>query len=259
MVNEFGEKGGIAVAEPPVAERTEAASPVAAEGGTAGKEAVAEKVILPFEKSVECHIEPLGKLPAKPVYSFFKRLFDIVTSALALIVLAIPMAVIAIIIKISSPGPVFYRQERLGLNGVKFDVVKFRTMYIDSEKNGAQWSNGENDPRIVPQLRWIRKCRADELPQLLLGCLTGEMSIVGPRPEREVFYDEFETYIHGFRERLKVKPGLTGLAQINGGYDLKPEEKIVYDIEYIKKRSLWLDLKIIFKTVKVVLLGRGAK
>lgn len=262
MDKEFVEISGAAVAEPSAeAETAEVAEALSVAGESAAdvNEAAQDKVILPFEKKGEYQVESLGKIPAKPVYSFFKRLFDILVSALALIVLAIPMVIIAIIIKLSSPGPVFYRQERLGLNGVKFNVVKFRTMYIDSEKNGAQWSNGEDDPRIVPRLRWVRKCRADELPQLLLGCLTGEMSIVGPRPEREVFYDEFETYIHGFRERLKVKPGLTGLAQVNGGYDLKPEEKIVYDIEYIKNRSVWLDLKIMCKTVKVVLFGRGAK
>lgn len=253
------ETGGIAVAEPSVETRPAETPSAVGETDVQATAAGKEQVILPFEKRGEYQVEALGKIPSKPVYSFFKRLFDIMASAFALLVLAIPMAVIAVIIKTSSPGPVFYRQERLGLNGVKFHVVKFRTMYIDSEKNGAQWSNGEDDPRIVPRLRWVRKCRADELPQLLLGCLTGEMSLVGPRPEREVFYDEFETYIHGFRERLKVKPGLTGLAQVNGGYDLKPEEKIVYDIEYIKNRSLWLDLKILCKTVWVVIFGRGAK
>ena len=89
--------------------------------------------------------------------------------------------------------------------------------------------------------------------------LKGELSIVGPRPERECFYKEFETYIHGFSNRLKVKPGLTGLAQVNGGYDLKPEEKIVFDMEYIRERSVWIDLGIILKTVGVVVFGRGAK
>ena len=106
--------------------------------------------------------------------------------------------------------------------------------------------------------RFLRKSRLDELPQFG-AILCGKMSLVGPRPERECFYHEFETYIHGFCERLKVKPGLTGLAQVNGGYDLKPEEKIVWDVEYIKKRSLWLDAKILFKTIKVVLFRAGAK
>ena len=217
-----------------------------------------EKVILPFQKDKEYYVEPLGEIPKKRVYSFFKRLFDIVVSACALIVLAIPMAIVALIVRLSSPGPVFYRQERLGLNGKKFYVVKYRSMYVDAEKRGVQWSNGDDDPRIVPKLRWIRKCRVDELPQLW-ACFTGKMSLIGPRPERECFYDEFETYIHGFRERLKVKPGLTGLAQVNGGYDLKPEEKIVYDVDYIKRRSIFLDIKILLKTVAVVFSHEGAK
>lgn len=106
--------------------------------------------------------------------------------------------------------------------------------------------------------RFLRKTRLDELPQLW-NILKGELSIVGPRPERECFYKEFETYIHGFSNRLKVKPGFIGLAQVNGGYDLKPEEKIVFDMEYIRERSVWIDLGIILKTVGVVVFGRGAK
>ena len=222
------------------------------------EKAVASKVILPYEKTKEYYIEPLGAIEKKPLYDFFKRFFDIVISALALIVLALPMAVIAILVKIKSPGPVLYKQERLGLNGKKIKIVKFRTMSVDAEAAGAQWSQGDDDPRIFPLGRKLRKTRLDELPQLA-AVFTGQLSWVGPRPEREIFYDEFETYVHGFHERLKVKPGLTGLAQINGGYDLKPEEKIVWDVEYIKNRSLWLDVKILFKTVAVVLKHEGAK
>ena len=131
-------------------------------------------------------------------------------------------------------------------------------MTMDAESEGAQWSLGEDDERIFPLGHILRKCRADELPQFWC-ILKGDMSLVGPRPERECFYDEFETYIHGFRERLKVKPGLTGLAQVNGGYDLKPEEKIVYDVEYIKTRSMCLDIKLVFQTVTVVFGHKGAK
>ena len=129
---------------------------------------------------------------------------------------------------------------------------------MDAEKNGAQWSNGVNDARITKIGAVLRRCRADELPQLW-NIFVGDLSIVGPRPERECFYEEFETYIHGFRERIKVKPGLTGLAQICGGYNLKPEEKILFDVEYMKNRSFLLDMKIIFKTVLVVLNRSGAK
>ena len=222
------------------------------------EEATEQKVVLPFEKKGEYFVEQVGEIPKKPVYSAIKRIFDIFASAIALVILAIPMALIAMMIKIKSPGPAFYHQERLGLNGKKIDIVKFRTMNIDAEADGAQWSQGDDDPRIFPFGLKLRLHRLDELPQFW-NILKGDLSLVGPRPEREVFYDEFETYVHGFHERLKVKPGLTGLAQINGGYDLKPEEKIVYDVEYIKKRSLWLDLKIMLKTISVIFTRGGAK
>lgn len=215
-------------------------------------------VILPYEKSGEFYVESLGELEQKPAYDFAKRIFDFTASACALVILAIPMLLVAIAIKCTSPGTVFYRQQRLGLNGAKFDVIKFRSMRMDAESNGAQWSAGDKDPRITPIGSILRKSRIDELPQLIC-ILKGTMSLVGPRPEREVFYNEFETYVHGFHERLKVKPGLTGLAQVSGGYDLRPEEKIVYDMEYIQNRSFCLDLKIILRTVKVVFTHDGAK
>lgn len=179
-------------------------------------------------------------------------------SLFALIVLLIPMLIIAVIVKLTSPGSVLYKQERLGKDGVSFEIIKFRSMYADAENNGAQWSDGENDERITPFGKFLRRTRMDELPQFA-QILTGKMSPVGPRPERECFYEKFETYIHGFSERLKVKPGLTGLAQVSGGYDLRPEEKVVYDIEYIKKRSLWLDLKCILLTVRIIFSHNGAR
>ena len=217
-------------------------------------------VIMPFEYGENEHyyVESLGELPTMPVYSFVKRFFDIICSIFGLIVMALPMLVIAIIIKLTSPGSVLYSQERLGLNGKKFMLVKFRTMRADAESDGAQWSQGENDSRITGFGAFLRRTRLDELPQLW-GCLKGELSVIGPRPEREIFYNKFEEHVHGFSERLKVKPGLTGLAQINGGYDLRPEEKVAYDVEYIKNRSLWLEIKILFKTVGVIFAGEGAK
>ena len=215
-------------------------------------------VILPFETEEEFFVEQLGEIEKKPIYDFTKRLFDIIFSAIALIVLLIPMAIIGIAIKCSSSGQILYCQERLGYKGKKIQVIKFRTMYSNAEEAGAKWSDGEEDERIFPFGKILRKFRLDELPQLWC-ILKGEMSIVGPRPERECFHDAFETYIHGFSERLKVKPGLTGHAQINGGYDLRPEEKVVYDVEYIKNRSLWFDFKIIFGTIKVVFTHEGAK
>lgn len=216
------------------------------------------KVILPFKTEDEFFVEELGEIENKPIYDFVKRLFDVAISILGLVVLIVPMAIIGIAIKCSSKGCILYNQERLGYKGKKINVIKFRTMYSNAEQNGAQWSDGDNDERIFPFGKILRKFRLDELPQLWC-ILKGDMSIVGPRPERECFHDAFETYIHGFSERLKVKPGLTGHAQINGGYNLKPEEKIIYDVEYIKNRSLWFDLKIIFGTIKVVFTHEGAK
>lgn len=191
------------------------------------------------------------------VYKVIKRVLDFICSLLACIILFIPMLVIAIIIKCDSKGSVIYKQERLGKNGKKFNIYKFRTMRMDAEENGPQWAL-KNDDRCTKVGQKLRNCRLDELPQLL-NILKGNMSFVGPRPERECFYEEFETYIHGFKNRLAVTPGLTGMAQVNGGYDLGPEEKIVYDMEYIKKQSLWLDIKLVFKTVKLVFTHEGAR
>jgi lipopolysaccharide/colanic/teichoic acid biosynthesis glycosyltransferase len=130
-------------------------------------------------------------------------------------------------------------------------------MYIDAESKGPQWAD-KDDWRCTRVGRILRKVRLDELPQLW-NILRGDMSFVGPRPEREYFYDLFETYIPGFRNRMAVKPGLTGWAQVNGGYDLGPEEKIVYDMEYIANQSLLFDMKCIFKTVKLVFSHEGAR
>lgn len=230
------------------------------EENKAAEEKKTEDVVMPFEYAEDEHyyVEDLGVLKKKPFYSFVKRTFDIFASLFGLIICAIPMLIIAIAIKCSSKGPVFYSQERLGLNRKKFMLVKFRTMVADAEKQGAQWSQGDNDTRITKVGSILRKTRLDELPQLW-ACLTGKLSIVGPRPEREVFYNKFEEHVHGFSERLKVRPGLTGLAQVSGGYDLRPEEKVVHDVEYIKNRSLRMEIKILFKTVKVVFTHDGAK
>ncbi len=218
------------------------------------------KVNLPFEvkEGEEYFIEDVGKVKKKPVYSFIKRFFDITISLVSLIVLLLPFLIIAIGIKCSSKGSVFYKQERLGKNGKKFNIVKFRTMVQDAEAGGARWSSGDEDERIFRFGKFLRKTRLDELPQLWC-CFVGTMTFIGPRPERECFYNEFEKYIHGFKQRLLIKPGITGLAQVSGGYDLKPQEKVLFDIEYIKKRSIWLDIKIIFKTIGVVFSHKGAK
>lgn len=216
------------------------------------------QVIIPFEMDKEYFIDPPHRIKDNLFYKIVKRIFDIVVSFCALIFLAIPMVVIAIAVKASSEGPAIYKQERLGKNGKPFQILKFRTMIKESEVDGAQWSTGDDDPRITPVGRILRKFRLDELPQFW-NILNGSMSFVGPRPERDCFYEEFEKYIHGFKHRLCVTPGLTGLAQVNGGYDLKPEEKIVYDMEYINNRSIINDIKIMFKTVAVIFTHDGAK
>lgn len=191
------------------------------------------------------------------VYLFAKRSFDLAVSLIAAVILIIPMAIIALFIACDSKGPVLYKQERYGKNKKVFTIYKFRTMRVDAEANGPKWADQE-DSRCTKVGKFLRKCRFDEFPQLI-NIIRGDMSFVGPRPERPCFYEEFETYIHGFENRLAVTPGLTGLAQINGGYNLKPEEKIIYDMEYIKTRSFWLDIKLMFSTVKFVFNHDGAR
>ncbi|MBQ3259379.1 MAG: sugar transferase [Clostridia bacterium] len=219
---------------------------------------IGQKVILPYTADREYFVPSLGDLPERPWYSLGKRVVDIALSLVLIMVLAIPMLVMGLVVWCTSKGAAFYKQERLGLNGEPFHILKFRSMVEDAEKNGAQWANGDGDDRITKVGLFLRKTRFDELPQLFC-ILKGTMSFVGPRPERAVFYEEFEKYIHGFSERLKVKPGLTGLAQVNGGYDLRPEQKIVYDIDYIKNRSFWGDIKLILQTVAIVFTHNGAR
>ncbi len=196
-------------------------------------------------------------VPKRIFYRCVKRLFDFSIAFFMLFVLIIPMIIIAICICIDSEGSPIFKQERVGKNGKTFVMYKFRSMYINAEEKGAQWANKDDD-RCTRVGRIIRKSRIDEFPQLI-NILIGNMSFVGPRPERANFYEEFEKYIHGFSNRLMVTPGLTGWAQVNGGYDLSPEEKIVYDMEYIKKQSLSMDLKCIFMTIKVVFTQEGAR
>lgn len=190
-------------------------------------------------------------------YLFFKRTIDIVLSVAAFIVLLIPMLIIGILIKLDSRGPVLFKQERLGKDGKPFMIYKFRSMKEDAEKDGPKWAEKEDD-RCTRIGRVLRRSRLDELPQLL-NILKGDMSIVGPRPEREYFYNLFSQYIPDFPKRLEVKPGLTGLAQVNGGYDLGPQEKLKYDMEYIQTRSIGLDFKCMVRTVRLIFTHEGAR
>ena len=200
---------------------------------------------------------PAAECKAGKGYLRFRRTVDILLSLLLLLLLLAPIIILGILVFFTSKGPAFYRQERLGLNGKPFMLVKFRSMRHDAEKDGPSWAK-DDDERCTKFGKFLRKTRLDELPQLW-NILLGEMSFVGPRPERAVFYEEFETYIHGFKNRLAVPPGLTGWAQVNGGYDLLPEEKIVYDMEYIQACSFRMDLKCMLMSFRVVLFQKGAR
>lgn len=193
----------------------------------------------------------------KPVYQAVKRLFDVVVSALALLILGIPMLLLMPVIRADSPGPAIFRKERLGKGGKPFVIYKYRTMQMDAERDGPQWARA-HDVRCTKLGRLLRRGHIDELPQLV-NVLRGEMSLVGPRPERACFYQEFERYIRGFSQRLQVTPGITGWAQINGGYELLPEEKILFDMEYIRHRSVMFDIRCLLGTVRVVFRHDGAR
>ncbi|WP_420902007.1 sugar transferase [Anoxybacillus flavithermus] len=191
------------------------------------------------------------------IYPYIKRGMDILFVLLAT-PFALPIVFLfAILIKLETPGPAFFFQERVGLYGKNFQVIKLRSMGVNAEKNGAQWAT-KNDPRVTKIGAFIRKTRIDELPQLL-NVLKGEMSLIGPRPERPIFTEKFSKEIPGFKDRLQVKPGITGWAQVNGGYDITPREKLELDRYYIEHMSFWLDMKILVKTVKVCLTGDGAR
>ncbi|MDU2237977.1 MAG: sugar transferase, partial [Streptococcus mitis] len=162
-----------------------------------------------------------------------------------------------IFIVIESSGNPIYIQERIGLNGQSFSIYKLRSMYQDAEKNGHKWAS-KNDTRITKVGRFIRKTRIDELPQII-NVIKGEMSIIGPRPERPEFINEFLKDIPNFNERLAVRPGITGWAQVNGGYELTPKDKLVYDLFYINHESIKLDFLILLKTIKVMVTGNGSR
>jgi sugar transferase (PEP-CTERM system associated) len=190
-----------------------------------------------------------------------KRLFDILAS-LAVLIVGLPLIIIAgIAVKLDSKGPVFYRQPRVGLYGEPYNIVKIRSMRTDAEAAGkAVWAS-ENDPRITRVGHIIRKLRIDELPQTWC-VLKGEMSFVGPRPERPSFVDELEQQMPFYAERHMVKPGLTGWAQINYPYGASVEDarvKLEYDLYYAKNYSPFLDLLILLQTVRVVLWPEGAR
>jgi lipopolysaccharide/colanic/teichoic acid biosynthesis glycosyltransferase len=226
---------------------------------------------------------------------FFKRSLDIVVSVTMIVLLAPLLAATALAVRLTSPGPVVFRQQRVGLNlrgstdakkdrrqtdddvpaiedrrlgidrrakanyGKPFTLYKFRTMRTDAEKHGAQFAT-EGDPRVTSIGRFLRKTRLDELPQLY-NVLKGEMTLVGPRPERPEFMEELSDEIPNYLERLGLKPGLTGPAQVINGYDNNIESfrrKVALDLLYLQNCCLWNDIKILFRTIRVVLTGSGA-
>lgn len=198
-------------------------------------------------------IVELGNINTYPLYDFMKRIMDIVISFILLIISIPIFVIIAIAIKIDSEGPVFFIQKRVGKDGKLFDLIKFRTMYHKTPKYSLS-PRSVDDPRVTKVGRFLRRWSIDELPQLI-NVLKGEMSLVGPRPEMPQIVQE---YLPWQRERLKVKPGLTGLWQIVGRKNLPLEQNLQYDILYVRTRSLLLDIIIILKTIPVVIKGRGA-
>ena len=186
-----------------------------------------------------------------------KRLLDLAAGA-ALCVLALPLlGACALAVRLTSPGPVLYRQRRVGRGQRLFTLLKFRTMRLDAEtETGGEMLATLDDPRLTPIGAFLRRYRLDEFPQLL-NVLAGEMSLVGPRPERPGFVQSYLREVAGYAERFTLAPGLTGLAQVNGDYHSSPQNKLRYDLAYMANWSLWLDVSILLRTTKIVLTSRG--
>lgn len=197
----------------------------------------------------------------RKTYLLVKRVVDIIGAVIGLILLSPLLLLTSILIKMTSNGPVLYSQVRVGKNGKHFKIYKFRTMRVDAEqKTGPVWA-AKNDNRITPIGSILRKSRIDEIPQFV-NVLKGDMSLVGPRPERPIFVEQLKTQICDYEKRLDVKPGITGLAQVWHRYDETLEDvrkKIKYDILYIKKACFWTDILILMRTFRVVLTGSGAR
>ena len=199
----------------------------------------------------------VGRYDPAPEYLFLKRLFDVVVSGCALIVLSPVMLLVGWAVR-RDGGPAFYRQCRLTKDGRRFDVLKFRSMRVDAEKDGKARLASANDDRITPVGHFIRKVRIDELPQLI-NILRGDMSIVGPRPERPEIAAEYEKELPEFSLRLQAKAGLTGYAQVYGKYNTTPYDKLQMDLMYIANPSFWADLRIIFATIKILFLPESTE
>lgn len=202
--------------------------------------------------------ESMSVFTNKAGFKFLKRSFDVVTSLLVLPFVALFIFIFGVIIKLEDGGPIFYSQRRVGRGLQEFNIYKMRSMKVNAEElTGSVWAE-KNDPRITKIGKVIRKYRIDELPQFI-NVIKGDMSIIGPRPERLDLTLKFNEEIPGFVNRLHVKPGITGLAQVSGGYEISPREKLYLDCIYMKNFGLKQDLVIIFKTIKVVITGEGSR
>jgi lipopolysaccharide/colanic/teichoic acid biosynthesis glycosyltransferase len=228
-----------------------------------------------FDRGQPVRVEQLGPIPAETRAS--TRLLNFLLALIAILLLLPVLALIALLVRCTSPGPVLYTQSRVGqdrrlpanrlqnhrrerdFGGRLFTIYKFRTMWVDAEHaSGAVWAQ-QRDPRVTPLGRLLRQYRLDELPQLF-NVLKGEMNIVGPRPERPTIFAELREHIAEYPLRQRAKPGITGLAQINHHYDCSLEDvrtKVHYDLEYIRRQSVTEDIRIMLMTVPVVLLRRG--
>jgi undecaprenyl phosphate N,N'-diacetylbacillosamine 1-phosphate transferase len=189
----------------------------------------------------------------KKIQKMLKQLIDIAIAIIAIIIFSVPFLIIALLIKIDSKGPIFFRQERVGKNGRTFKIWKFRSMILGAEKIGLGYEVEKNDSRITKIGKYLRQWSIDELPELF-NVLSGEMSLVGPRPTLKY---QVEKYNNFQKQRLLIKPGLTGWAQIHGRNSLSWEKRIEYDAWYIKNWSIWLDAKILLKTINVILSKKG--
>jgi exopolysaccharide biosynthesis polyprenyl glycosylphosphotransferase len=219
----------------------------------------AYEILIGRTEHLRLHDIPLIEVIRDPLVgsaSAVKRVFDVALAAVLFVVGLPVMLLVALAVRLTSWGPVLYQQERLGKDRRPFTMLKFRTMHVDAEEATGPVLATTNDPRVTWLGRWLRAARLDELPQLW-NVLRGDMSFVGPRPERPEFVFVFERDIHGYVERFKVRPGLTGYAQVNGEYHTSAATKLKYDLAYIYNRSLWLDFKILSETVKVIMTRKG--
>jgi exopolysaccharide biosynthesis polyprenyl glycosylphosphotransferase len=211
--------------------------------------------------SIQIEAVPLIELSLDPISGWnrtIKRLGDIIISFIVLVLFLPIFPIIMILIKLDSKGPVFFRQERVGKDGKIYQICKFRSMYVGAEDQTGPVLATPNDERITKFGKKLRQWRVDELPNLL-NVLRGHMSLVGPRPERPEFVDRFKKTIPGYQLRFKVRPGITGLAQINAPYDVPAQIKFLYDILYINNYTLFLDFKIMLRTLLVILRKEGAQ